>query len=47
MVSDEVSCFERYAMYNAVRLFGWIIWNKHNKEEVNAYRKYVTCVPLV
>ena len=47
MESDGVSYFKRYAMYNAVRFFGGMVWDKHNKEEVNAYHKYVTCMPLV
>lgn len=47
MASDGVGYFKRHAMYYAVRSFGWMVWDKHDKEEVNAYRKYVTCMPLV
>ena len=47
MKSDSVGYFKRYAMYNAVRIFGGAVWAKHNKDEVNAYRKYITCMPLV
>ena len=47
MASDGVSYVKRYAMYWAVRSAGWTVWKNHNEEEVNAYRKYVTCVPLV
>ena len=41
MASDGVGYFKRYAMYNAVRMFGWLVWKKHNLEEVNAYKKFV------
>ena len=47
MKSDGVGYVRRYAMYNAVRAFGWMVWRNHKQEEVNAYRKYVTCMPLV
>ena len=29
-----VNRFKRWLMYQAVRKFGWIGWNKHRKEEV-------------
>ena len=47
MASDGVGYFKRYTMYNAVRMFGGVVWKKHTKEEVNAYRKYVTFMPLI
>jgi len=47
MESEGVSYAKRYAMYWAVRSFGWTVWKKHNKEEVNAYRKFVTHLPLI
>ena len=49
MASDGVGYFKRYAMYNAVRMFGWLVWKKHNLEEVNAYKKfvYVESLPII
>lgn len=47
MESEGVGYFKRYAMYNAVRLFGGQVWKEHNKEEVNAYRKFITYLSLV
>ena len=47
MESEGVGYFKRYAMYNAVRLFGGQVWDKHIKEEVNAYRKFITHLSLV
>ena len=44
MESEGVGYFKRYAMYNAVRAFGWTVWKGHNKEEVNDYKKYVTFI---
>lgn len=45
MQSDGVSYFKRYAMYWAVRSFGWTVWKNHEQEEVNAYKKFVYCEP--
>ena len=45
MESEGVNYFKRYAMYLAVRVFGWIVWNKHNEGEVNAYKKFVYVEP--
>lgn len=45
MESDGVGYFKRYAMYWAVRSAGWMVWKKHNKEEVNAYKKFVYVEP--
>lgn len=49
MESEGVSYFKRYAMFYAVRAFGWIVWKKHSKEEVNVYKKfvYVEYMPIV
>ena len=47
MESDGVGYLKRYAMYWAVRAAGWTVWRNHKQEEVNAYRKYVTCMPLI
>ena len=47
MESDGVGYFKRYSMYYAVRAFGGQVWKEHTKEGVNAYRKYVTCMPPV
>ena len=47
MKSDGVSYFKRYAMYNAVRLFGGLVWKNHKKDEVNAYNRFITCINLV
>ena len=47
MQSDGVGYFKRYAMYNAVRLFGASSYANDNKEEVNAYRKFITHLSLV
>ena len=47
MESEGVGYFKRYAMYNAVRLFGGQVWKEHTKEEVNAYRKFITYLSLV
>ena len=47
MERDGVGYFKRYSMYWAVRSFGWMVWDEHEREEVNAYRKYVTCMPLI
>ena len=41
MESEGVCYFKRYAMYLAVRSAGWTVWKKHDKEEVNAYKKFV------
>lgn len=29
----QVPPWQRYAMYKAVRMFGWIAWNKHRKKK--------------
>ena len=42
MKQHEVGYMKRQTMYYAVRSAGWTVWKKHDKEEVNAYRKYVT-----
>jgi len=47
MASDGVSYVKRYAMYYAVRAAGWTVWNKHDKGEVDAYRKFVTYSALI
>ena len=44
MESEGVGYFKRYAMYNAVRAFGWTVWKGHNKEEVNDYKRFVTYI---
>lgn len=44
MESEGVGYFKRYAMYNAVRAFGWTVWKKHTKDEVNEYKKYITFI---
>ena len=41
MASEGVCYFKRYAMFYAVRSFGWMVWKKHKQEEVNAYKKFV------
>ena len=46
MASDGVCYMKRYAMYWAVRSFGWTVWKNHKQEEVNAYKKFVYCEPL-
>ena len=46
MKSDGVGYLRRYAMYNAVRAFGWTVWKEHKKEEVDEYKKYVTSIEL-
>ena len=46
MKSDGVSYVKRTAMYNAVRMFGWTVWKGHKKEEVDAYRKFVTVIDV-
>ena len=46
MASDGVGYMKRYAMYWAVRSFGWTVWKNHKQEEVNAYKKFVDCEPL-
>ena len=47
MESEGVSYFKRYSMYYAVRAFGGQVWKEHIKEEVNAYRKFITHLSLV
>lgn len=47
MESEGVSYFKRYSMYYAVRAFGGQVWKEHTKEEVNAYRKFITHLSLV
>ena len=47
MESEGVGYMKRYSMYYAVRSFGWTVWRKHTKEEVNAYRKFITVLSLV
>ena len=47
MESEGVGYFKRYAMYYAVRAFGGQVWKQHTKEEVNAYRKFITHLSLV
>jgi len=42
MESDGVGFLRRMLMYGAVRAFGWVVWNKHTKEDVNAYQKFIT-----
>ena len=46
MESEGVGYFKRYAMYWAVRSFGWTVWKNHKQEEVNAYKKFVYCEPM-
>ena len=46
MESDGVGYCKRYAMYWAVRSFGWTVWKNHKQEEVNAYKKFVYCEPM-
>ena len=46
MKSDGVGYVRRYAMYNAVRAFGWMVWKEHKKEEVDEYKKFVTSIDL-
>ncbi len=36
----NVSYLKRYSMFNAVRLFGFISWNK-NKEDLSKYRQII------
>ena len=47
MKSDGVGYVKRYAMYLAVRAFGGSSYANDSEEEVNAYKKYVTYMPLV
>ena len=47
MKSDGVGYARRYAMYWAVRGAGWTVWNKHKQEDINEYRKFITCINLV
>ena len=47
MESEGVGYMKRYAMYYAVRSFGWAVWKNHNKDEVNAYRKFIAHMPIV
>ena len=47
MESEGVGYMKRYSMYYAVRAFGGQVWKKHTKEEVNAYRKFITYLSLV
>ena len=47
MESEGVGYFKRYSMYYAVRAFGGQVWQQHTKEEVNAYRKFITHLSLV
>lgn len=44
MESEGVGYMKRYSMYYAVRSFGWTVWRNHKKEEVNDYKRYVTCI---
>ena len=44
MESECVGYFKRYAMYNAVRIFGGSVWKGHNKNEVKSYRRFITIV---
>ena len=47
MESEGVGYMKRYSMYYAVRSFGWTVWKSHKKEEVNAYRKFITYLSLI
>ena len=47
MESEGVGYIKRYSMYYAVRAFGGQVWKQHTKEEVNAYRKFITHLSLV
>ena len=47
MESEGVSYFKRYSMYYAVRAFGGQVWKQHTKEDVNAYRKFITHLSLI
>ena len=46
MESEGVGYMKRYAMYSAVRAFGWMVWKEHKKEEVDEYKKFVTSIDL-
>ena len=46
MESEGVGYMKRYAMYYAVRAFGWMVWKEHKKEEVDEYKKFVTSIDL-
>ena len=47
MESEGVGYMKRYSMYYAVRAFGWKVWKQHTKEDVNAYRKFITHLSIV
>ena len=42
MESEGVGYIKRYAMYNAVRAFGWLVWKEHKKDEVDYYKRFIT-----
>ena len=44
MESENVGYMRRMSMYYAVRSFGWTVWRNHKKEEVNDYKRFVTCI---
>lgn len=35
MEAEGVSWFSRHLIYRMVRLFGWVAWNQHRKEDKN------------
>jgi len=41
---DGVKWWRRYAMYYAVRIGGWYVWNKHTKESIQENKKYVEVI---
>ena len=46
MSKEGVSYYKRYAMYVAVRLAGWTVWDKHNQLDVSKYKTFVSVVTL-
>ena len=41
MEADGVGYMKRYAMYWAVRSFGWTVWKKHKTCETSYYKRFV------
>lgn len=44
MKESNVSFFQRYTMYSAVRSFGWLVWKKHIKEDVLNSKKFIKVI---
>lgn len=41
MEETGVRWLKRYAMYWAVRGFGWVVWRKHTRESIRSNLKYL------